>query len=517
MKKLIALVFLLSFGTFLFAQEPVNLEMITKIKNEGFKNSQVMKTISFLTDVYGPRLTGSPELREAAEWAVKQLKEWGINQAQLEEWGTFGRGWRMEQVSAAMTTPRYMPLIAYPKAWTGSTAGTVTGSPVLMQIDSVSQLMAYKNTLAGSIIMLGNPRDWEPKFEADARRHDAEKLAELAEAPDPGARSPWAERRQQWRAMRELRRQISEFLAEEKVAVVLEPSEREHGTVRVYGGGSRQVGEDEGIARLVVSNEQYGRIYRMLKNDIPLELKIDVKNSFFEDDSLGFNVIAEIPGTDKNLKNEVVMLGGHIDSWHAGTGATDNAASCAVAMEALRIIKKLGIKPRRTIRLALWSGEEQGYLGSRGYLAKYFGDRTTMELKPAHKDFSVYFNMDNGAGKIRGIYLQENDAARPILEAWFKPFNDMGAETMSIRNTSGTDHIPFNELGLPGFQFIQDPIDYMTRTHHTNMDVYEHVMAGDVMQASVIMASFVYHAAMRDTKFPRKPLPDAQPENRRRR
>jgi carboxypeptidase Q len=294
--------------------------------------------------------------------------------------------------------------------------------------------------------------------------------------------------------------------------VILQASERENGTVRVYGGGSRQIGDNKGVANLVVSNEHYGRIYRMIKKNIPVELTISVKNTFFENDSLGFNVIAEIPGTDK--KNEVVMLGGHLDSWHTGTGATDNAASCAVAMEVLRIFKEIGVKPRRTIRLALWSGEEQGYLGSRGYLANHYGDRTTMELKSAHKDFSVYFNMDNGAGKFRGIYLQGNDAARPIFEAWFKPFKDLGAETISIRNTSGTDHIPFNELGLPGFQFIQDPIDYMTRTHHTNMDVYEHVIPGDVMQAAVIMSSFVYHAAMRDGRFPRKPLPEPQPENR---
>jgi Zn-dependent M28 family amino/carboxypeptidase len=263
-----------------------------------------------------------------------------------------------------------------------------------------------------------------------------------------------------------------------------------------------------------VSNEQYGRIYRILEKNIPVTLKINIQNKIFEDDTLGFNLIAEIPGTDGSLEDEIVMLGGHLDSWYAGTGATDNAASCAVAMEAMRILKKIGVKPLRTVRLALWGGEEQGYLGSRGYLAKHYGDRKTMKLKDAHEDFSVYFNLDNGAGKIRGIYLQGNDAARPIFEAWFKPFHDMGANVVTIRNTSGTDHIPFNELGLPGFQFIQDPIDYMSRTHHTNMDVYEHVIPGDVMQASMIMATFVYHAAMRDAKIPRKPLPEPSKSNR---
>ncbi|TFG98822.1 MAG: M20/M25/M40 family metallo-hydrolase, partial [Calditrichales bacterium] len=298
------------------------------------------------------------------------------------------------------------------------------------------------------------------------------------------------------------------FLENENIGVILEASEREHGTARVYRGGSYDLDKEPGLPNLVVSNEQYGRLYRIAKKNIPVNLNINIQNKFYEEDTVAFNVIAEIPGTDKKLKKEVVLLGGHLDSWHTGTGATDNAAASAVMMEALRILKALGIQPKRTIRLGLWSGEEQGYLGSRGYLAKHYGESLTMELKPEHKDFSVYFNLDNGAGKIRGIYLQGNDAARPIFEAWFKPFNDMGAETVTIQNTSGTDHIPFNQLGLPGFQFIQDPIDYMNRTHHTNMDVYEHVIAGDVIQSAIIVATFAYHAAMREGQFPRQPLPE---------
>jgi hypothetical protein len=414
----------------------------------------------------------------------------------------------MDHISATMTSPRDVPLMAYPKGWTKSTEGEITGTPVLIEIESEEQLEAYKDSLAGTIVMLGKPRAWEPKFETEAKRYASDKLAEIAKAPELGEKSPWAERRKEWMARRALRKKISNFLKDEKVGAVLEPSEREHGTVRAYTRGGYKLNEEPGIPGIVVSNEQYGRIYRILEKEIPVKLKIDIRNKIFEDDTLGFNLIAEIPGTDGSLEDEVVMLGGHLDSWYAGTGATDNAASCAVAMEAMRILKKIGVKPKRTIRLALWSGEEQGYLGSRGYLAKHYGDRKTMKLKEAHEDFSVYFNLDNGAGKIRGIYLQGNDAARPIFEAWFKPFHDMGASVVTIRNTSGTDHIPFNEIGLPGFQFIQDPIDYMPRTHHTNMDVYEHVIPGDVMQASVIMATFVYHAAMRDAKFPRKPLPE---------
>ncbi len=510
-RRIIVMLMVLSVS--IFAEEPVNLQIVQKIKMEATKNSKVMETVSYLTDVYGPRLTGSPELMEAAEWAQKQLKEWGITNVKLEDWGTFGRGWTMDHISAAMISPRYMPLIAYPKAWTKSTEGELTGKPVLLEIESKDQLDAYKDSLAGAIIMLGKHRAWEPKFEADAKRYDDEKLAEIAKARELGAKSPWSERRKEWMARRELKKKILKFLKDEKVGVILESSEREHGTVRAYTRGGYKISDEPGVPGIIVSNEQYGRICRILEKKIPVTLKIDIQNKIFKDDTLGFNLIAEIPGTDGSLEDEVVMFGGHLDSWYAGTGATDNAASCAVAMEAMRILKKIGVKPRRTIRLALWSGEEQGYLGSRGYLAKHYGDRKTMELRDAHEDFSVYFNLDNGAGKIRGIYLQGNDAARPIFEAWFRPFHDMGASVVTIRNTSGTDHIPFNELGLPGFQFIQDPIDYMTRTHHTNMDVYEHVIPGDVMQASMVMATFVYHAAMRGSKIPRKPLPEPKESN----
>jgi Zn-dependent M28 family amino/carboxypeptidase len=271
------------------------------------------------------------------------------------------------------------------------------------------------------------------------------------------------------------------------------------------------MGEETAVPALTVSIEHYSRIARLLEHDIPVKLEINVKSKFFEDDSLGYNVIGEIAGTDKKLKGQLVMLGGHLDSWHSGTGSTDNAAGCAVALEAVRILKAIGVKPRRTIRVGLWGGEEQGLHGSRGYVAKHFGDRKTMKLKSAHKNFSGYFNLDNGTGKIRGIYLQGNDAIRPVFEALLKPFNDLGAATLTIRNTGGTDHLAFDAVGLPGFQFIQDQIDYNTRTHHTNMDVYDHALKSDLMQASVIMASFVYHTAMRDEKLPRKPLPKPEP------
>lgn len=294
----------------LFAEEPVYLQVIQKIKMEATENSNVMETVSYLTDVYGPRLTGSPELREAAEWAQKQLKEWGITDVKLEDWGTFGHGWTMDHISAAMISPRYMQIIAYPKAWTKSTEGKLTGTPVLLEIKSEDQLDNYKDSLAGAIVMLGKPRAWEPKFEADAKRYDDEKLAEIAKAPELGVKSSWAERRKERMVRRELKKKILKFLKNEKVGVVLEPSEREHGTVRAYTRGGYKLSEEPGVPSVVVSNEQYGRICRILKKKIPVTLKIDIQNKIFENDTLGFNLIAEIPGTNSSLEDEVVMLGG---------------------------------------------------------------------------------------------------------------------------------------------------------------------------------------------------------------
>jgi hypothetical protein len=446
-------------------------------------------------------------MKAASEWARDQMASWGLVNAQLEAWGTFGRGWSTERFSIEMIEPQYQPIIAFPEAWTSGTNGTITGTPVLLEVNSAEDLEKYKGKLRGAIVMIQKPREAETHFEADARRHDDKSLTELAQAPEPGERPSWLARREEFRARRAMQEKMMKLFREEGVAVLLEPSRGEHGTLFVGGGGSRSMGAETAPPSLVVAIEHYSRIARLLEKGLPVKLEINVQNRFYDDDSLGYNVIAEIPGTDKKLKDEVVMLGGHLDSWHAGTGATDNAAGCAVAMEAVRIIKAIGVQPRRTIRIALWSGEEQGLLGSRGYVKEHFGDPRTMQLKPEHAKFSAYFNLDNGTGKIRGVYLQGNDAVRPIFEAWLKPFHDLGASTLTIRNTGGTDHLSFDAVGLPGFQFIQDRIDYDTRTHHTNMDVYDHALHGDLIQASVIMASFVYHAAMRDEKLPRKPLP----------
>jgi len=359
-------------------------------------------------------------------------------------------------------------------------------------------------------VLAQKPREAGTHFEADAQRHDEKKLEELSQAPELGAANPFAARMQEFRAQRALREKMDKFLREEGVAVVLQPSRGEHGTIFTGGAGSRNVGAAPGFPTMVVAIEHYSRVWRLTEKGISVKLEINIKNRFYEEDSLGYNVIAEIPGTDKKLKDEVVMLGGHLDSWHSGTGTTDNAVGCAVAMEAVRILKALGVQPRRTIRVALWSGEEQGLLGSRGYVKKHFADPAVMQPTPEHEKFAGYFNLDNGTGKIRGVYLQGNDMVRPIFEAWLKPFNDLGAKTLTIRDTGGTDHLSFDAVGLPGFQFIQDEIDYDTRTHHTNMDVFDHAIKGDLMQASVIMASFVYHTAMREEKLPREQMPKPQ-------
>ncbi|NIR47011.1 M20/M25/M40 family metallo-hydrolase [candidate division KSB1 bacterium] len=512
----IALFVLFTFTITVFAEEPVDLDVVSKIKAEGFENSRVMDLLFYLTDVHGPRLTNSPNYRAASQWCVDKFNEWGLENAALESWGTFGRGWATDNFSIAMIEPQYLNIIAYPKAWTPGTDGVISGEPILMEVESEKDLNDYRGQLLGAIVMTGEPRDLEPHFEALAKRHDEQSLAELMQAPEPGAKPSWWERRAEFRRRRALRRKTIQFLKDEGAAVILEPSQRDYGTLRVHRGGSHEMDAEPALPALAIAAEHYGRIARLLKNGIAVNLKINVQNRFFADDTLGYNVVAELPGSHKKLQHELVMLGGHLDSWHAGTGATDNAAGCVVAMEAIRILKtlgdKYGIKPNRTIRIALWGGEEQGLRGSRGYAKKHFGDRRTMTLKNEHDTFSAYYNLDNGSGKIRGIYLQQNDAVRPIFEAYLEPFHDLGASTVTIRNTGGTDHLAFDALGLPGFQFIQDPLEYQTRTHHSSMDVYDHVVKSDLIQASVIMASFVYHTAMRPEKLPRKPLPE--PEER---
>lgn len=503
-KSFIRFLFFFTLTLSVFAQEKIDLQTIQRIRKEGLENSKVMEYVSYLTDVYGPRLAGSPQYRTAGEWAVNKLKELGLENSKMEPWGTFGIGWELQKFYAAMTAPQYMPLIAYPKAWTPGTNGIVKGNPILLEVKKAEDLEKYKGKIKDAIVLIQSEQEVETSFEADAKRRTEEDLLKLAMAPEPGAKSPFANRMDEFIARRELQQKVSKFLKDEGASVLLEPGRGLHGTVFVQSGGSYKKNSEIPLPSVVVSVEQYNRMVRILQKNVPVTLEIEVQANFVDADSLGYNIVAEIPGADKKLKEEIVMLGGHFDSWHAGTGATDNGAGCAIAMEAVRILKALGVKPKRTIRIALWDAEEEGLIGSREYVKNHFFDRDKKEKKPGYDKFAAYFNFDNGTGKIRGVYAQDNLAVIPIFVEWLKPFNDLGAKTVTIRNTGGTDHLSFDAAGLPGFQFIQDEIHYSTRTHHSNMDVYDSLMKGDLMQAATIMASFVYNAAMRDEKLPRK-------------
>jgi carboxypeptidase Q len=511
------------------AAEPVDLEMVGRIRNEGFRNSKVMDTASKLTDRYGPRLTGSPEIREASEWAVRQLTEWGLEGARLEPWSPFGRGWSWERASLRMTAPASAQLYAIPKAWSRGTDGPQRGKAMAVKLATSEDLEKLRGKLSGAILLAGDTPEPRPGDQPALRRHDEASLREVERYRIPTGRQ-WGGGREEWLKRIEFRRELATFLETEGVVAVVEAGAQPEGTNFDVGStGAHRSGEPPGVASLVVPAEQFARLQRLLAMKEEVELEVDVRATIDEGQNEQWNVVAEIPGSDR--RNEVVMLGGHIDSWHAGTGATDNAAGVAVMMEAVRILKALGVRPRRTIRIALWSGEEQGLLGSAAYVGRHFADwsepsdptesllpqslrkeKSTFTPRPDHARLSAYFNLDNGTGKIRGIYAQENFAAVPIFRAWLEPLHDLGATTVTTRETSGTDHLSFDRAGLPGFQFIQDDVEYSTRTHHSNTDVYERLGRDDLMQASVVVATFVYHAAMRDRMMPRKPLP---PEARR--
>jgi len=486
------------------AQEKIDLQVLQRIRKEGLENSKITELLVFLCDIYGPRLSESPQYRKAGEWAVGRLKETGLVNAKMEPYGPFGRGWEFQKVYAAMTEPQYMPLIAYPKAWTPGTAGVVKGAPVLLDVKKAADLDKYKGKLKGAIVLTQGEQALDISFDPQASRFSEDDLKKLALAPEPGARSPYPARMDDFMARRELQQAVDKFLKDEGAAVLLEPSRGKDGTVFVGRGGSREKDAAVPLPSLVVSLEQYNRIVRILQKGMPVALEVEAQARFTEDDLLGYNVVAEFPGTDKKLKDEIVMLGGHFDTWHSGTGATDDGAGCAVAMEAVRILKAIGVQPRRTIRVALWDAEEQGFVGSRGYVTNHFFDRTKKEKKAEYEKLSAYFNLDNGSGKVRGIYAQGNIAAVPVFEQWLGPVRDLGAAAVTIRNTGGTDHLSFDGVGLPGFQFIQDDLEYETLTHHSNMDVYDHVSRSDLMQAATVMAWFVYNSAMRDERMPRK-------------
>jgi len=510
-------------------QEKVDLETITRIRYEGFHNSKVTELASGLMDSIGERLTGSPNMKRANDWTRDKLTELGLSNAHLEAWGPFGRGWANQYVNARMTSPDITPLIVYAKAWTPGTSGVVTGKCIRANIEDKKDFDKYRGKLAGMIVIFGPDAEVKPIVESPYKRLADDDLAKIGEYQIPGERPPF--RLAEMLRRRQFIKDLNQFFADEKVLAVIDHSRGTSGggTVFVQSGGSYKPGETSTIPQLTMASEQWNRIARLLDQKKDVSVELNVTNSFYDDDPMQYDTIAEIPGTDK--KDEVVMLGAHLDSWHAGTGATDNGAGSVVMMEAVRILKALDVKPRRTIRIGLWSGEEEGLLGSQGYVEQHFGSRPPMEdpnmkgmptllrreagpvtVKPDQAKVSAYFNVDNGTGKIRGVYLQENEAVAPIFESWMKPFKDLGMTTLTMRNTGGTDHLSFDAVGIPGFQFIQDPIEYETRTHHSNMDVYDRLQPDDLKQMAVIVASFVYETAMRDQMMPRKPIEKPLPK-----
>jgi hypothetical protein len=492
--------------------ERVDTDAIARIRDEGTQRSHVMEIMSYLTDVYGPRLTGSPNIKAAGDWTIQQLKTWGISNPRYESWGPFGRGWTSERFTAQVTAPVAYPVIAYPSAWSPSTKGAAAGQVVLVQIDSEPDFAKYRGKLRGKWVFSAAAPRVEAQFNPLARRLSEAGLDSLAmpvaqqggRGGGRGGRGGGA-----FAAAQELNRRRARFFVDEGALGTVQPGRGDGGTVFTTNGMSRDVNAPAAVPGIIMASEHYGRIVRTVEKGVPVTLEINSQNRFNDRDLNSFNIVGEIPGTDARTKDEVVMLGAHFDSWHAGTGATDNAAGSAVMLEALRILKTLNLPMKRTVRIALWTGEEQGLLGSRAYVREHFGtvDSTGPQLKPEQSKVSAYYNLDNGTGQIRGVYQQGNADVAPIFTEWMTPFKDWGVRALTMRNTGGTDHLSFDAVGIPGFQFIQDPIEYGTRTHHSNQDVYERIQDEDMKRNAVIVAAFVYQTANRDAKLPRKPLP----------
>jgi carboxypeptidase Q len=518
------------------ASETIDLNAYNAIREEGLQHSHVMDYAGGLADGIGPRLTGSPNLAKANAWTRDQLTQMGCVNAHLEDWGEFGMGWQQLNTWVRMTEPDTAVFVAQATPWSPSTNGPVTARAVSVVINDASDIAKYQGKLSGKIVLLGAMRDEPVTDKPFFERYTDKDLMDLESVPLEDSDADSRARVERYVTRTRLINQIIAFLAEEKVAGVIVPSRDGRN-----GGGTGIIFDDNGAALgrtpyhrdtavpfpvVVTQIESYGRVFRLLKNDVPVSIEMDVETKSTGDHEHGFNTVAEIPGTDPKLKDEVVMVGGHLDSWIAGTGATDNGAGTVVALEVMRILNSLKVKPRRTIRIALWTGEEEGIFGSRGYVSQHFGsfplstapDQVMLpdymreaagpiDIKPEHKLISAYFNVDNGTGRIRGIYTQGNTAVDGIFQQWIAPLKDLAVTTVSNRNTGGTDHLSFDAVGIPGFQFIQDPMDYEARTHHSDMDTYEHLQPADLKQIAVVEAIFVYNAAMREQMMPRKPLP----------
>ena len=531
------------------ATESLDMGMYQRIRDEGLNHSHVMEFASALMDGIGPRLTGSPNAKKANEWTRDTLTKIGLENAHLEDWGEFGLGWQQVNTWARMVTPDAAVLILQSTPWSPATPGPITGDVVFVNIQTDKDFDQYKGKLAGKVVLYGAMRDVPAADKALFERYTDKELEEIAEfsvnAGGGGLPPAMQARMRTYVERMRMIDKIAQFFADEKVAAVIEPSRDSKNS----GGSGGTFFDDNGatlgrtpyladkrvkIPVAVAAIESYGRLYRLVDAHVPVSVEINIDTKFTGEHEHAYDTVAEIPGTDPKLKDQVVMLGGHLDSWIAGTGATDNGAGTVVAIEAVRILEALGVKPRRTIRIALWTGEEQGLFGSRGYCRQHFGSaalstapdqaalpefmrRATgpLEVKPEQKIISAYFNVDNGSGKIRGIYTQGNAAVAPIFAQWMAPLKDLGVTTLTMRNTGGTDHLSFDAVGIPGFQFIQDDLDYESRTHHSNQDVVERLQAADLKQIATVEAIFVYNAAQRDQMIPRKPLPNPVDEQKR--
>lgn len=515
MRNLLLVVFV-CLNQFAFAKgDPgiVPADALDRLKAQS-KQSRVMDIAFHLTDVSGSRLTISPGFTRGANYAMEQLKSYGLQNVQLEPWGEFGKGWEQQKCYVAMTAPYYAPLIALPRAWSGSTPGKkqISGEIILINTtDSASFVAAYKNKLKGKIVMVAYADTMKPSFEGDAKRYTEAELLKMANAQPAVTQPRDSAMMARFRRFSQLRK-MYELVDQEEPALILLYGRGKDGTLNVQGAGTNVFKKDAKPlpASVAVASDDFLRIQRLLKAGIPVKIEADVKTRIYTDDTNAYNVVGEIPGTDPKLKDEVVILGGHLDSWQGSTGATDNAAGCAMMMEAIRMIKASGLEPKRTIRIILWSGEEQGLYGSKGYVKNHLADPADMVLKSEHEKVSAYFNLDNGSGRVRGIYCQGNVNVMPVFQDWLNQFGDSTAKTVTIENTTGTDHLSFDAVGIPGFQFIQDELAYDTRTHHTNMDDFDHLVADDLIQGSTMAAWFVFNTAQRDEKLPRKELPKAK-------
>ena len=524
------------------AKEEIDYSMYDQIREEGLKHSHVMEYAAGLMDGIGPRLTGSPNLKRANEWTRDQFAAMGCANAHLEDWGEFGMGWQQMNTWVRMSSPDTAVFIAQAAPWSPATNGAINAPAVSMEVKKVEELDKYKGKVTGKIVLFGEMREVKPVDKPLFERYDDKGLAQLVEHQSAPERD-YEEYMKTFADRMELREKTKAFLVSENAVGVILPSR----DGRDNGGSGGTIFDDGGLGSfsyqrehavpfpvVVMAIENYGRVYRLLKAHVPVTVEMNVDTKFFGDHEHGFDTIAEIPGTDPKLKDEVVMVGGHLDSWASGTGATDNGAGSVVAMEVMRILNSLHVKPRRTIRVGLWTGEEQGLFGSQLYVKQHFGyvplstapeemkkpewlrkPAGPVELKPDQQKISGYFNLDNGSGKIRGVYLEENGAVAPIFEQWIQPLNDLGVTTITLRHTGGTDHESFDAVGIPGFQFIQDRLDYSTRTHHSNMDTYERLQSADLAQAATVEAIFVYNTAMRDQMLPRKPLPHPELDEQR--